>query len=226
MSDPDRGPATGRAAPASVTAIVLAGGASSRFGGDKLAADLDGAPVLHHALLAVAAVADGLVLVVGPTAPAPGVPAELTGRIAIARDARPLGGPLAGLAAGLDLVDDNASAIALVVGGDMPWLVTGVLRLLVDRIRSRPEVVAMTLSASGSPGTSSGPPLPMALRPAPARTAIAACLSGGRRSLRSLQEAVPSAILPAAEWHALDPVAATLRDIDTRDDLRDRSIGP
>ena len=46
--------------------IVLAGGASSRFGSDKLAAPLDGRPLLHHALDAVAAVADHVIVVVGP----------------------------------------------------------------------------------------------------------------------------------------------------------------
>jgi molybdenum cofactor cytidylyltransferase len=47
-------------------AIVLAGGAASRFGGNKLAADLEGRPVLEYALRAVAAVASPVVLVVGP----------------------------------------------------------------------------------------------------------------------------------------------------------------
>ena len=40
-----------------VSAIVLAGGASTRFGRDKLAEPVDGRPLLHHAAEAVAAVA-------------------------------------------------------------------------------------------------------------------------------------------------------------------------
>ncbi|MFN8623891.1 MAG: NTP transferase domain-containing protein, partial [Chloroflexota bacterium] len=39
-----------------VSAIVLAGGRASRFGADKLAASLDGVPLLHHAVRAVSAV--------------------------------------------------------------------------------------------------------------------------------------------------------------------------
>ena len=45
-----------------VTGIILAGGASARFGSDKLAAPVGGRPLLQHALEAVAAVAHDLVL--------------------------------------------------------------------------------------------------------------------------------------------------------------------
>src|SRR6478736_1513164 len=55
-----------------VVAIVLAGGASTRFGTDKLASELDGRPLLHHALERAAEAADRIVLVLAPDA---GVPA-------------------------------------------------------------------------------------------------------------------------------------------------------
>ena len=44
--------------------------------------------------------------------------------------------------------------------------------------------------------------------------------SGGRRSLQALLEAVPSATLPGDRWRPLDPLGATLRDIDTPADLQ------
>jgi molybdopterin-guanine dinucleotide biosynthesis protein A len=210
-----------------ITAIVLAGGASSRFGGDKLAADLGGAPVLHYALRAVAAVADGIVLVLAPAAPAPALPVELEGRIVVARDPEAGGGPLAGLAAGLEVaaagrgpsdgdvtaVRDDPPRIALVVGGDMPWLVPGVLRLMVARLEAAEGLGVISLDASPPA------PLPMALRPAAAGPGALACLAAGRRSLRALLDAIPAATLPAAEWRALDPGGETLRDIDTPADL-------
>lgn len=213
--------------PRDVTAIVLAGGASSRFGGDKLAIDLGGRPLLHHALEAVALVADRIVVVIAPGAPEPAAPRSLASRIAIARDPAAYGGPLAGLAAGLAAVDlaavdlaavgpavrDDPPRIVLVVGGDMPGLVPAVLRLLADRLGAEEGLAAMTLDASPSA------PLPLAIRPGAARDGLAACLASGRRSLRSLLEAVPSATVPAADWRAIDPSAATLRDIDTRGDL-------
>jgi molybdopterin-guanine dinucleotide biosynthesis protein A len=210
-----------------VVAIVLAGGASSRFGSDKLAAPLDGRPLLHHALEAVAAVAGRIVVVIAPEAPAPSVPEALAARVVVARDAAAHGGPLAGLATGLaadataggDGARRTAGAegparLALVVGGDMPTLVPAVLRLLVDRLAADPSRAAMTLA------TSRPAPLPMAVRPAAARAAIEAILaSGGRRSLLALLEAVPSAAAPGDDWRRLDPTAATLRDIDTPADL-------
>ena len=51
---------------ARVTGIVLAGGRSTRFGGDKLAAEIGGRPLLHLAIEAVAGVVDEVVVVVAP----------------------------------------------------------------------------------------------------------------------------------------------------------------
>lgn len=197
-----------------VVAIVLAGGTSSRFGSDKLAAGLDGEPLLHHALRAVAAVANDIIVVLAPGTPAPELPAPLVPRVRFARDPEAHGGPLAGLAAGLTLVRDEAPRIALVVGGDMPRLAPAVLRLLAEMLVADPSLVAMTLAAS-EPA-----PLPMALRPDAARAAVDAILAaGGRRSLRALLDALRSATVPASAWRALDPHGATLCDVDTPGDL-------
>lgn len=220
-----------------IVGIILAGGASSRFGADKLAADLEGRPLLHHALDAVAEVAGRVVLVIAPAAAVPSIPAGLASRVTIARDDVALGGPLAGLAAGIAAVAtpsrDEApriigadawrgrgrgragagAGIVLVVGGDMPWLQPAVLRLLADTLAADRSLVAMTLAASETA------PLPIALRSEPARMAMAACLAGGRRSLRALLDNVPSATLSATAWRALDPAGDTLRDVDSPGDL-------
>ena len=50
----------------SVSAVVLAGGRSSRFGRDKLAEPLDGATVLWRTIEAVRGISDDIVVVVGP----------------------------------------------------------------------------------------------------------------------------------------------------------------
>ncbi|HSW43930.1 MAG TPA: NTP transferase domain-containing protein, partial [Patescibacteria group bacterium] len=57
--------------PARVTGIVLAGGRSTRFGEDKLVAEVGGRPLLHLAIDAVATAVDEVVVVVGADAPAP-----------------------------------------------------------------------------------------------------------------------------------------------------------
>jgi molybdopterin-guanine dinucleotide biosynthesis protein A len=196
-------------------AIVLAGGASSRFGGDKLAAVYLGRPVLHHALASAAAVADPVVLVLAPGAPLPALPAGLDRSLLIARDAVAHQGPLAGLAGGLAALPAGVER-AIVVAGDMPALVPAVLRALLDAIGPDAGVAVASLEADPTS------PLPMAVRPSLAGPAITALLAADRRSLRALLEAVPSVVVPAATWRRLDPDAATLRDVDTPGDLSGR----
>jgi molybdopterin-guanine dinucleotide biosynthesis protein A len=201
-------------------AIVLAGGASKRFGADKLAADLRGRPVLEHALRAVATVADPIVVVIGPDDPLPFLPPELGAEVLLARDVVAHQGPLAGLAVGMAVLAAlparatlAAPEVAIVVAGDMPTLVPAVLRLLADTLAANPPLAAIALEAD--PLT----PLPAAIRLAVAGPAAAELLAADRRSLLGLLAALDAATLPAAAWRAHDPDAATLRDIDTRDDL-------
>jgi molybdopterin-guanine dinucleotide biosynthesis protein A len=196
-----------------IVGIVLAGGASTRFGTDKLVAELDGRPLLHHAVLALAEVVDRVVVVVAPVSPDPSLPASLAGRVFVTRDAARHRGPLAGLAAGLGSDAAGPAEIALVVGGDMPWLMPAVLGLLVERLAADGSSVAMTLGASPPA------PLPLALRVAGARDAVAALLAADRRSLRALLAAVPAATLPPGIWRRLDPDGRTLGDVDTPADL-------
>jgi molybdopterin-guanine dinucleotide biosynthesis protein A len=197
-------------------AIVLAGGASSRFGSDKLGADFGGRPVLAHTVGAVSAVAAPVVLVLAPDSPVPGWVEGAGPSLVIARDPAPFGGPLAGLAAGLAALRDAAPNVdsALVAGGDMPALVPTVLELLAAALDDHPGTLTVTLEAE-APSI-----LPLAVRVEPAHAACAAILAGqGRHSLRALVLAGPSAVVPASAWRALDPGGATLRDIDTPADL-------
>jgi molybdopterin-guanine dinucleotide biosynthesis protein A len=194
-----------------IAAIVLAGGASTRFGTDKLAEDLDGRPLLHHALDACGPVADRMVLVVSPDRPALVLPSTLADRIVVVRDPVAHRGPLAGLAAGLEAIPD--AEVALVAGGDMPSLVPAVLRLMADRLLADAASAAATLE------TDPPSPLPMAVRPIPALVAARALLSEDRRSLRSLLDRMSSFVVAADAWRALDPARLTLVDVDTRRDL-------
>ena len=194
-----------------VTAIVLAGGRSTRFGSDKLGEDVDGMTVLHRAIAAVASVADG-VIVVGATPRVP--PAIDQGTVRAVADAEPGGGPLQALAGALA---ETTTLTALVVAGDMPSLVPSVLELLLEVLNADPEVDAAVLADPRDPTRQQ--PLPAALRVAPARLAATTAVEAGDRSLVRLLGRLALAELPAERWQPLDPDARTLVDIDVPDDL-------
>jgi molybdenum cofactor guanylyltransferase len=188
--------------------IVLAGGASRRFGSDKVTTLFEGRPLVHHALERVAQVVDDIILVLAPDADIPPLPPDLDGRITIARDPAPHRGPLAGLATALDAIADKPPVIALVVGADMPRLAPAVLQLLVARLEDEPATGAAILE-SDPPAT-----LPMAIAIDLAALAANALLAADRRSLRALLDALHATTIPAATWRALEPGGHTLDDID------------
>ena len=196
-----------------VTAIVLAGGRSSRFGADKLAVELEGRSVLDRAIDAVALVAASVIVV--------GAPVERSGARTV-DDPEPLGGPLQALSAALEA---TSTALALVVAGDMPMLVPEVLDLLVEALVTSPGIDAVVLQDARDP--SRRQPLPLVVRVGSARSAATAALGAGDRSLLRLLARLALAELPADRWLALDPEGRTLLDIDLPADLeRLRSGAP
>ena len=188
-----------------VTAVVLAGGRSVRFGRDKLAEPVDGRSLLEHAIEGVRTVAGEVIVVAAPGAH-PIVP---TG-VVVVRDTVAYEGPLAGLLVGLRTAH---GPIVVVAGGDMPGLVPAVIASMVAALDA-PEVQAVLLESDGRT-----PPLPMVVRRT-AATAVAAQLVGaGVRRLGALTDDLATWIVGEADWRALDPDAATLRDIDSPADL-------
>jgi molybdenum cofactor guanylyltransferase len=190
-----------------VTAIVLAGGRSSRFGSDKLRADLDGKVLIRHAIDALAPLSAEILIVLAPGVPAP---VQETHGVVLVRDRRPFEGPLAGLVGGLEAA---GQPIALVAGGDMPGVVPAVLERLI-RALDDPAVDAAVLEADGD-----RPPLPMAIRVGAATAAAQDVVKRGERSLRALLRALRTSAIPESEWRQLDPTGATLRDVDLVTDL-------
>jgi len=198
-----------------INGIVLAGGTSRRFGGDKLAAELDGASILASTIAAVEAVADR-VIVAGPALPRGFLAGEVP--VALVHDPAPSGGPLVALAHALELevAPDRFESLAVVVGGDMPRVVPAVLTAMLDRLASDRGVDAIVLEA---PDAAHRQVLPLALRVAPARAVARALLQLEDRSLRLLVDRLRATELPAELWRALDPAGDTLADVDTREDL-------
>lgn len=200
--------------PPGVTGIVLAGGRSTRFGGDKLATEVGGRPLLHLAIDAVAGVVDEVVVVVGADAPEPALPPDLLVPLHLARDAVAGQGPLAGLAAGLAAA---SHPLALLVGGDQPALQPALLRELVRRLT--PAAGGPSLDVVGLEEDGRLRPLPVAIRVATAGPAAEVALAGGTGSLLGLFGGLRAGRLSPERWRELDPAGDSLRDVDTRDDL-------
>lgn len=114
-----------------ITAIVLAAGSGSRFGGGKLIASLAGRPILQHVLDAIAeARIDDVVVVLGNDA------GDIEAAIAWRSEQRvvnpdPSGGLAGSVRIGMNAVDAHATGV-LVVLGDQPLLAPGTIRLLVE----------------------------------------------------------------------------------------------
>jgi molybdenum cofactor guanylyltransferase len=208
-----------------VTAIVLAGGRSTRFGADKLAAKLGDASVLAATIDAVTPVT-GDVWVAGPALPER-LPSDTP--VTLVPDRDPFGGPLAALAAVLAAIPSvptpGPDDAAIVVGGDMPRLVPAVLVRMLDILDVDASVDGVILGRP-EPPTGAGPVeparrqvLPLAVRVQPASRAAREAVEAGDRSLQGLLDRIAAIELPAADWLPLDPGAVTLTDVDTRADL-------
>jgi molybdopterin-guanine dinucleotide biosynthesis protein A len=138
-----------------VTAVVLCGGESTRLGADKIAAALGGSTVLDHLLDALPG--SWPVVAVGPERPT---------RRAVrwTRESPAGGGPTAGVAAGLVLVDTE---LVVVVAGDMPFAGAATARL-AEALRDDPATDAVAAADHGRPN-----PLLAAYRTARLREALA-----------------------------------------------------
>ena len=194
-----------------VSGIVLAGGASSRFGSDKLAAPFEGTTPLALAIGALAALCAEVVVVLAPgddrILPRASVPLRAV------HDPERHGGPLVGLLAGLEAAGEP---IVLVGGGDMPTMAGAVLRALIAALVAAEGTEGALLVQRGFDR-----PLPVALRLGAATAAARRLVSEDERRLRSLMGRLRLLRIAEADWRPLDPEAETLRDIDRPADLLD-----
>jgi len=205
--------------PARFAGLILAAGSGSRFGGGKMRARLDGRPLSAHVLDAARAAGLGrLVLVLGRDAAAvrdaisAADPAALAGLLVAVNPA-----PERGLAASLRL------GLAAATAGPAP---AGILVLLGDQPRVRPDVIAALLDASVSARSDTlavvpeyaddGAQNPVLLLPA---AWILVAELDGDRGLGALLAARP-------ELAVRVPVAGANPDVDTVADLADLEGSP
>lgn len=183
-------------------AIVLAGGQGSRLGGvDKASIEVDGRPLLEHALDAVIDASE--VVVVGHQ-----VPTERP--VTFVREEPRFGGPAAGLLTGRDLLLRSFPTIA-VLAVDMPRLHSGTFRRLHEAAVGHEG--AVLADADG--------------RRQLAFVVETARLDAVRPDHEGQHGLSVRALLAPLDLVAVAPVGDEARDIDTWSDLRDiASAGP
>jgi molybdopterin-guanine dinucleotide biosynthesis protein A len=193
-----------------VTGVVLAGGRSSRFGRDKLREPYKGAPLVHHAILALSGVC-GEVLVVAAPGGEPDLPKGVP--LLLQRDAVEGEGPLVAVSSALVNV---RTPLALVAAGDMPELVRPVL-LEMLHVAEEASIDAVALQDGDR-----FRPMPVVLRVRAARPVAAGLVRSKERRLRAFLDALRVAVIDESTWRALDPTARSLWDVDRPQDLLDR----
>ena len=189
--------------------ILLAGGASRRFGRPKLVEPLDGAPLFHRPLRALLDSCDDVVIVLAPDAPEPPLPAG-SDRVSFVRDQVAHEGPLAGTRVGLDHVRRE---YAVLVAADMPGVNSQLLSLMAERAAVEHKNAVVLRDGDGER------PLPAVLMVAPALTLARSLLERGERRLRALVSGLEPERLPEAVWIRVDAGGAWRRDVDLPDDL-------
>ncbi len=193
-----------------IVGLVLAGGRASRFGADKLAVELAGRPVLHHALAAVAGVTGRVMVSLAHDAPQPVLP-DLGRPIELVRDSSGDLGPLAGLGAALEVIGPAGDHRLLVVPGDAPSLQAPLLRALLRALDDADAAVLV----DGDDWR----PLPCAVRTRAAGPLVRERLAGPDRSLRGVLRTLRPSIVEEVVWRTWDPEGAWRDDIDEPADI-------
>ncbi len=111
------------------SAIILAGGSSTRFNTDKGVLELDGKPLLNHVIDAVESLVNEIIVVTNTKARADAYAKLVTEKVMFAVDVRESKGPLVGALTGFEQANGEYSAL---LPFDSPFVSTEVLSLLFD----------------------------------------------------------------------------------------------
>lgn len=193
-----------------MSAIVLAGGASKRFGSDKTRADWGGRPLLEHVAGPMTDVF-GEVLVV--TRRPDGLAALRRRGVRVVPDRFAQPHPMGGLLSGLD---DCVWEYAFVCGADMPYVSPALARALgeaasgygaaVPRWKGRLEPLCAVYARR-------------------VRGVLRGMVAEQRWGLADLLDIVPTRYLSEEEVAAADPAGRSFIDIDTPADRRRHGPG-
>ena len=188
---------------ADVTALILAGGASTRMGVDKAFLAYEGTPLIERVYTVLVPLFAEVLIAAGAETPGRGpFPARTL------YDATPGLGPLAGLVAGLKV---SQTPWLFMVACDMPHLDPKVIGCVVAK--RGPGIMAVVPESAG------GLESCHALYAKAALPAIEAAMAEGERAPHRLFRRIATHIVPKAAIAALDPTFRSLANLNTPDDL-------
>lgn len=181
-----------------VSAAILTGGRATRFGGrDKGALAVGGRTIQARQLSVLEAIADDILLVGGPDR------RPASGRVRHVADARPNGGPLAGIESALTAARHDLVAI---VACDMPGLTAPLVAHLVAQASEADVVV---------PRTESGYHPLCAIYRRTCLPAVSRRLAAGQLAVKGLFEDVRVREVPGSELVAFGDPARLLANVNT-----------
>ena len=185
------------------TAVVLAGGAGSRIGGDKPSVLVGGRPLLQRTLDALEHVVSRVVLTVAPGQRLPNIQTKL--RVVVCEDLLPARGPLTGIFTGLNCAHTPE---VLVVPCDAPLI--------------QPELLSFLLKQKGASAVV--PEARGRLQPTfgvwsqQAAQVIVGALNSDELSVQSILGEIDARIIREEELRAVDPDLRSFLNVNTRED--------
>ncbi len=192
------------------SAIILAGGGSSRFGQDKGLLELAGKPMIRHILDAVSGIVDEKIIVVNSEAQARNLGGIVESEISIVVDIDNAEGPLVGAYTGFKRAGGKYS---LLLPCDTPLVSSEIVSLLMEFCSNRNAVI---------PRYPNGyiEPLQAVYRTKPAFEAAEKALNEGRLDLRSMIDNLKGVrYISTLVLRQLDPKLSTFFNINSPRDL-------
>ena len=187
--------------------IILAGGRSSRMGGEKGLALLQGKPLFAHVTEKLTRVVDEVIIVVASEAQT-GTYRLPGARVVVDRLRR--GTPLVGAYTGFA---EARGEYAFLTGGDQPLLDPRVVELVFSEAEGHD---------AATPAWPNGwiEPLHAAYRTKPSAEVAIRLVEHGEKRLGSILRTLPDVkLIPIDEMSKVDPDLLTLTDVDTPEDL-------
>ncbi len=199
-----------------ISAIILAGGRSSRMGTDKALLPLPDKPditfVEHLASLLASTCHEVLLVARDPIQAADYAPV-ISPNVCLLTDETPNIGPLMGLYSGLKAMH-SSSTHALLVAVDMPFLQP----ILISYLLSQPQSDALLI-----PLVDQVPQVLLAVYPRAALPNIEARLRDGRRDLRTLLTVCIVRYIKETQLRTVDPQLRSFVNINTPEEFDLRS---